>query len=231
MTQGFYLFRGAVIFAIGLLLQSTKVESADEGSSATDLTAQQLSVSEITASRYQSAAINFLAELISYQTVTSAGTPLTLDDQFIGFKESLKRKAKALGLSFKADDYFITLSIGQGEKILGLIAHGDVRPVKSSQWQSNPFKLKQEGSSGRLIGRGTANNKGPIAAAVYSMRSLLDQGAPLRGRIELLIYFDNKTDTKPLANFLESYQPAPINIILNGTFPAATAEKGRGIIK
>ena len=65
------------------------------------------------------------------------------------------------------DGYAGDISMGNGEKTLGILCHLDVVPAGDG-WTVEPFALTQK--DGNLIGRGVLDDKGPALAALYAMR-------------------------------------------------------------
>lgn len=60
--------------------------------------------------------------------------------------------------------------LGEGPSIL-VAGHYDVVPVKEGEWATPPFEPVEK--SGRIFGRGTADQKGALVSAIISIRELL----------------------------------------------------------
>src|SRR5205823_6640886 len=131
-------------------------------------------------------------------------------------------------------DYGMVVVIGLGaadaQERVGMIAHGDVQPVDPSKWKKSPFELDRTSEPGRLLARGAEDDKGPIAAALYAMKSLRDLQLPLSRRIELYVYMAEESDWAPLEAFVKSHALPDMNITLDAEFPAVVAEKGFGLL-
>lgn len=184
------------------------------------------STADYAANTYAAEAEKALAQMVSYKTVASDAIPYLENREFSGFRNWLKNQAQQLGLDANDHGYVVTISIGEGDKILGLITHGDVQPANPAKWQNNPFSLDTESEPGKLIGRGTEDDKAPIAAALYAMKAIKDKNIALKGKIEMLVYMAEESDWAPLREFLNTYQPAPLNVALDSEYPVVTAEKG-----
>jgi acetylornithine deacetylase/succinyl-diaminopimelate desuccinylase len=75
---------------------------------------------------------------------------------------------------------------------LGYCSHIDVVPAGSTaEWGFPPFDAVV--SDGQLHGRGSADAKGPVAAAIEATKILLDAGVPLVGTLELELVADEET--------------------------------------
>ena len=83
----------------------------------------------------------------------------------------------AENLGFKTtidpDGYYGYAEIGEGEDLFGVLGHIDVVPVGDlDNWDSNPFELTER--DGKLFGRGTSDDKGPMLASMYALKAILD---------------------------------------------------------
>ena len=179
---------------------------------------------------YRTDLVDTLAKLVSYNTVADPAVPSDKNPVHIAFKEALKREAQRLGLDYADHGWTVIIGLGSASERVGVITHGDVQPVDASKWKKSPFVLDRTSEPGKLIGRGTEDDKGPIATAMYAMKSIRDRGVPLSKRIELYVYMGEESDWGPLIEFLKTHQPPQVNITLDAEYPAVTAEKGSGTI-
>jgi dipeptidase D len=174
--------------------------------------------------------VDLLARLVSYNTVADKNIPCDKNPQHIGFKAFLKQEAERFGLDFADHGCVVVIGLGQGEEKVGLIAHGDVQPVDPSKWKKSPFELDRTSEPGKLLARGAEDDKGPIATALYAMKSLKDLQLPLSKRIELYVYMAEESDWEPLVAFVKSHPLPQVNVTLDAEYPAVTAEKGYGTL-
>jgi dipeptidase D len=170
--------------------------------------------------------------MVSYNTVADKEVPFERNPQHAGFKNFLKGEAARLGLDFA--DYGQVLVIGLGpvdaQERVGMVAHGDVQPVDPSKWKKSPFELDRSSEPGKLLARGAEDDKGPIATALYAMKSLKDLQLPLSKRIELYVYMAEESDWDALEQFVKTHTLPQVNITLDAEYPAVTAEKGYGTL-
>ena len=68
----------------------------------------------------------------------------------------------------------------EGAPVLGLVVHGDLQPVNASEWSVPPFSGTV--TDGVVWGRGAADDKGPIYAALFAANAVRRSGLPLRRR-------------------------------------------------
>jgi dipeptidase D len=182
------------------------------------------------ASAYRKDIVDTLAKLVSYNTVADKNVPSDKNPVHIAFKEALKAEAQRLGLDYADHGWTVIIGLGQGSERVGVITHGDVQPVDPSKWKKSPFVLDRTSEPGKLLARGAEDDKGPIATAMYAMKSIKDKGLPLSKRIELYVYMGEESDWQPLVEFLKTHQPPQVNITLDAEYPAVTAEKGSGLV-
>ncbi len=182
------------------------------------------------ASTYRKDIVDTLAKLVSYNTVADKNVPSDKNPVHIAFKEALKAEAQRLGLDYADHGWTVIIGLGQGSERVGVVTHGDVQPVDPSKWKKSPFVLDRTSEPGKLLARGAEDDKGPIATAMYAMKSIKDKGLPLSKRIELYVYMGEESDWQPLVEFLKTHQPPQVNITLDAEYPAVTAEKGSGLV-
>ncbi len=180
---------------------------------------------------YRDETIACLAELVRFNTVANPNIPLEQNPQHIGFKRYLKAKAERLGFDFADYGAVVVIGTGNSTERLGIIAHGDVQPVDAAKWARSPFELDAVSEPGRLLARGTEDDKGPIATALYGMKAIKDRKLALRKRLELYIYMAEESDWAPLERFVASHSLPKLNITLDAEYPVVVAEKGYGAVK
>ncbi|SHH18771.1 dipeptidase [Massilia sp. CF038] len=180
---------------------------------------------------YQDAVVDSLAAMVSFNTVADPALPLERNPQHIAFKLYLKETAARLGLDFKDHGAVVVIGFGDSSERIGLITHGDVQPVDPSKWKKSPFELDRTSEPGRLLGRGSEDDKGSIATAMFAMKAIRDQNLPLKKRLELYVYMAEESDWDPLTVFLKTHVPPQINLTFDAEYPAVVAEKGWGAVR
>jgi len=180
---------------------------------------------------YKNDMIASLAKLVKYNTVAVEGTSANDNPEHIAFKAELKKQAETLGLDFQDHGYIVIIGLGDAKERVGIITHGDIQPANPSKWEKSPFELDMTSEPGRLIARGTEDDKGPIATALYAMKSIKDQKLKLNKRLELYIYMAEESDWGPLEAYVKENELPQINITIDAEYPVVTAEKGYGTLK
>ena len=180
---------------------------------------------------YRSQVVESLAQMVRYNTVADPKQAFETNPQFVGFKGYLKQEAERLGFDYADFGYIVRIGLGSSDDRLGVITHGDVQPVDPAKWARSPFELDSTSEPGRLLARGSEDDKGPIATALYAMKAIKDRAIPLQKRIELYVYLAEESDWDHLVQFLKEHAPPQMNITLDSEYPAVTAEKGWGVIE
>lgn len=180
---------------------------------------------------YKQAMVESLAKLVQYNTVADPNIPSDKNPVHIAFKKALKKQADDLGLDFKDDGYVVVIGLGNSKERLGIITHGDIQPANPEKWAKSPFELDLTTEPGKLIGRGTEDDKGPISTALFAMKAIKDQGMSLTKRIELYVYMAEESDWEPLKEYVKTHELPQTNITIDAEYPVVTAEKGYGTLK
>lgn len=186
---------------------------------------------EYAVTTYSQSMVDSLAELVKYNTVAKEGVAATDNPAHIAFKAELKKQANALGLDFTDHGYIVVIGLGDSKERVGIITHGDVQPVTPSKWAKSPFELDTTTEPGKLIARGTEDDKGPISTAMFAMKSIKDKNIALKKRLELYIYMAEESDWEPLQEFVKNNELPQTNITIDASYPVVTAEKGYGTLK
>ncbi len=108
-----------------------------------------------------------------------------------------------------------------GAPVLGLVVHGDVQPVDAAQWTVPPFEgLARDGF---VIGRGAADDKGPLVQALLAMSALRSE--KLTHTVRLLVGSDEESGSTDMKTYLSSHAPPAYSLVLDSEFPVVVGEK------
>lgn len=111
-----------------------------------------------------------------------------------------------------------------GDIKLGILCHLDVVPAEPLNWTYPPFQLTRR--DGKLIGRGTIDDKGPCAAALYALYCVKELGIPLKKGVRLLFGTDEENGSGDLEIYRRSHTLPPMVFTPDGSFPVINIEKG-----
>ncbi len=123
------------------------------------------------------------------------------------------------------DNYAGHIEFGEGEEILGILGHVDVVPAGDG-WDFDPWGGMIH--EGKIFGRGTLDDKGPLAACLYAMKILKDSGLPLKRRVRMILGTNEETDWKCMDYYLNQVKPELPTVAFSpdAEFPVTYAEKG-----
>lgn len=183
------------------------------------------------ADTYQQETIDALAKMVSYETVAKQDIAYEKNPEFIQFKSYIKELSQSLGLNYQDHGYVMLVTLGNSPDRIGIVTHGDVQPADSSKWAKSPFELDKQSKPGYLVARGTEDDKGPIATALYAMKAVKDKKVKLNKTIELIIYMAEESNWDPFRAFLKTYKAPKLNVTIDSEYPVVTAEKGWSMIR
>ncbi len=113
--------------------------------------------------------------------------------------------------------------IGEGEELLGIVAHLDVVPAGEG-WDSDPFTMVQKGE--RVYGRGVSDDKGAVIASLYAMKLLSESSIHFGKRIRLLMGCDEESGSECMQYYAQHGEPICAGFTPDGYFPGIHGEKG-----
>lgn len=141
--------------------------------------------------------------------------------------EEFMKIAEEKGFSAKNYDYYAGSAdmFPEGEPELGILAHLDVVPVSERDWTLPPFKLTEK--DGRLYGRGSIDDKGPLLAALYAMKAVKECGYKLRGNVRLIAGCSEETGSEiDIEEYMKRAKMPSMVFTPDAEFPIITTEKG-----
>ncbi|MCD8224698.1 MAG: Sapep family Mn(2+)-dependent dipeptidase [Clostridiales bacterium] len=113
----------------------------------------------------------------------------------------------------------------QMKRQLDILAHLDVVPAGEGWTVTEPFcPLVKDG---RIYGRGTADDKGPVVAALYAMRMIRELGIPLKRNVRLILGTDEECGSSDIRYYYAKEPEAPMTFSPDGDYPVVNVEKGR----
>src|SRR5688572_1223216 len=78
--------------------------------------------------------------------------------------------------------------------VLGLVIHGDVQQADAETWSFPPFSGRVE--NGYVLGRGSADDKGPLIQALLSMKALAASGLKRTHTIRLIVGSEERSEER-----------------------------------
>ncbi len=184
--------------------------------------------------KYAEEITGLLSEMVSLETYRRPGVPQRKNPQVARFGKLLERTAGKLGLEYRNRENWVfeVLLRGSGKESLGVYAHCDTVPAEKKGWvlddgrTTDPFRLTIAGS--RIYGRGVLDDKGSVAIALYSLKTVRESGIRLKRTIRLIIGTSEETGSHGLRYYRKRFGLPEYNVVLDNYYPATLSEKGYG---
>lgn len=174
---------------------------------------------------YQDEMIESLRRLLKHNSIKGEATADAPQGEAVAacLKEALSL-GKELGFETKdVDGWAGEISLGQGEDYVAILGHLDIVPA-GNDWTFDPFA--GEVSQGKIYGRGTNDDKGPVIAALYALKALKDEGVELGSAVRVILGTCEETGGPDIENYLKQTNQPKAGFTPDASFPAIHAEKG-----
>ena len=112
----------------------------------------------------------------------------------------------------------------QPDTALHILGHLDIVDAGEGWTVTAPFQPKVV--DGLLYGRGTADDKGPMVAALLAMKAVRDLKLPLTKNVRLIAGTDEETGFRDIKWYYGSHPYAPHTLSPDADFPIINLEKG-----
>lgn len=134
--------------------------------------------------------------------------------------------AEKMGFTtFNDDGYAGTVDfVGTGSEVVGILGHLDVVPAIANEWKYPPYSA--EIHDGKIWGRGTMDDKGPMIACLWAINALKQTGFVPSKTVRLIFGCDEETSMGCVEHYF-GHMPFPtISFSPDGDFPVIDREKG-----
>ncbi len=123
------------------------------------------------------------------------------------------------------DGYAGHADLGEGptEDALAVLGHLDVVPI-GDNWTCEPFGA--EIRDGKMYGRGTSDDKGPVVAAMYAMAAVKRLGLPLKRKIRLIMGTDEESGWEDMRYYRKVCGMPRSGFSPDADYPIINIEKG-----
>ena len=139
--------------------------------------------------------------------------------------EELLAIAKEWGLQGEnLSGYVGAVDLNDQETALHILGHLDVVDAGEGWTVTQAFQPKVV--EGLLYGRGTSDDKGPLAAALLAMKVVKDLGIPLKKNVRLIAGTDEETGFRDIKWYYANHPYAPHTLSPDADFPIINIEKG-----
>jgi predicted dipeptidase len=186
--------------------------------------------------RYGDRIVSDLQEMVGFRTFAVEGKENWTGPEFVKQGKWLAGRARRLGLDYKGFDgrvEEITLprkggNPGDLKPMLAVLTHGDVQGVEGQHWSSSPWEGKMV--DGRIVGRGTEDDKGPVVVTLYSMAALRDTGWPLGWTLRLLVANGEESSWEEIPYYLQRAPMPDRTLGVDANYPVTHAQKAYGLL-
>ena len=113
--------------------------------------------------------------------------------------------------------------VGIADETMGIVGHLDVVPAGDG-WDHEPFGGQEEG--GKLYGRGSIDDKGPVIASFYAMKALKEAEIMPAKRVRLILGLDEETNWEGMTRYLSKVKAPDFGFTPDNEFPAIHGEMG-----
>jgi acetylornithine deacetylase len=161
--------------------------------------------------------IALLEELVATSSVSGSEAAIA---------QLVEERARSWGLAVSRDAAAVSISISgrQPGPVLALVSHLDTVPAGEG-WTRPPFAATIEGD--RLYGRGSGDAKASVAAILLAARDLAERGGPGRGRLLVLLGYQEETRHTTMGTAVERLGPIDAAVVGEPTnLEFAIAQRG-----
>lgn len=132
--------------------------------------------------------------------------------------------SKELGFkTVNLDNYVGFAEFGEGEDYVMALGHVDVVP-EGDDWMYPPYSATIKDNN--MYGRGTLDDKGPIVAALYGAKAVMDSKLPLGKRIRIVFGTNEETGDADIEHYLKHEKPPVMGFTPDADYPLINGEKG-----
>lgn len=133
--------------------------------------------------------------------------------------------AEEWGLIAQNHEGFVgTADLNDGEDALHILGHLDVVSPGVGWAVTQPYAPKLV--DGLLYGRGTDDDKGPVAASLLAMKAVKDLGVPLKRNCKVIMGTNEESGSGDIAWYFAGHPYAPATFSPDSGFPVINTEKG-----
>ena len=120
------------------------------------------------------------------------------------------------------EGYYGCIDYGQGEEMLGILAHLDVVP-EGTGWSYEPYGAQTV--DGKIYARGAIDDKGPALAALYALAAVRASGLPLKRRVRVILGCDEESGMDCMVRYKEVEEVPTLSLSPDGQYPLTNSEK------
>lgn len=169
--------------------------------------------------------INSVKEIVKIKSLEGEAKPgMPFGEEVDKALQCALEISKELGFkTVNVDGYAGYAEYGEGEEYVAALGHIDLVP-EGDGWIYPPYGA--EIHDGKMYGRGTTDDKGPIIACLYGLKAIKDAGLPLSKKIRIIFGTNEETGGEDIPYYLQK-ESAPVAAFTpDADFPIINGEKG-----
>lgn len=174
---------------------------------------------------YQDELVKTVQQLISFDSVyqESNDPKAPFGENIAAALEETLHIGRNMGFATKnLDGYVGIIDFGEEGKMVGILSHIDIVPAGDG-WTYPPFA--GEVADGKLFGRGSVDDKGPMVASLFAMKAIKESGLPIQNRLRHIIGTDEETGFRCIQYYLTKEEKPWCGFSPDGEFPVIYGEK------
>ena len=168
-------------------------------------------------------AVSRLVSIDSVEGKPAPGAPFGLGPA-AALKEALAIAEEWGLIAQNHEGYVGTADLNNGEDALHILGHLDVVSPGVGWAVTQPYAPKLV--DGLLYGRGTDDDKGPVAASLLAMKAVKDLGVPLKRNCKVIMGTNEESGSGDIAWYFAGHPYAPATFSPDSGFPVINTEKG-----
>lgn len=133
--------------------------------------------------------------------------------------------SKSLGFkTVNVDNMIGYAEYGTGDEMIAVLGHLDVVP-EGEGWTYPPYAA--EIHNGKIYGRGTTDDKGPLIGALYALKAIKDLNIPLKRRVRVFFGLNEETGSQCVKHYVDKGEEMPVcGFTPDAEYPIINGEKG-----
>ncbi|HSN67254.1 MAG TPA: Sapep family Mn(2+)-dependent dipeptidase, partial [Fusibacter sp.] len=126
---------------------------------------------------------------------------------------------------YDPEGYYGYAEYGSGAEMIGILGNIDVVSEGDAQnWKHSPYA--GDIATGKIFGRGAIDDKGPLVAAIYATKALIDANITFNKRVRIIIGTDEETGWRGICKYVKKEELPTMGFTPDSNFPVVYAEKG-----
>jgi succinyl-diaminopimelate desuccinylase len=133
--------------------------------------------------------------------------------------------SKRLGFkTVNVDNMIGYAEYGTGDEMIAVLGHLDIVP-EGEGWTYPPYAA--EIHHGKIYGRGTTDDKGPLIGALYALKAIKDLNIPLKRRVRVFFGLNEETGSQCVKHYVDKGEEMPVcGFTPDAEYPIINGEKG-----